>query len=112
VTAQDHNKTLVILHSVIGGIFSLGLIAVPWIVAQNRHREQIPIQLAGLGLVLMVALLFLYTAITMHRREPLGRKCALVAAVVTLPMIWPVGVYTWWFMHSESAKQMYGVKHE
>jgi hypothetical protein len=34
------------------------------------------------------------------------------ASVVAIPMIWPVGVYTWWFMHSDAAKRIYGVELE
>jgi hypothetical protein len=35
MSAQDHNKTLVVLHSAIGAFYTLGLIASPWIIAQN-----------------------------------------------------------------------------
>jgi hypothetical protein len=38
VTAQDHNKTLVILHAGLGLFFTPGLIAAPWIIAQNFRR--------------------------------------------------------------------------
>ena len=113
MTAQDHNKTLSILHSALGAFFTFGLIASPWIIAYNvKHRDQIPIMIVVLGIFLFMSLLFWSTAIGMYRRKPLGRKLALIAAVAALPIIWPLGVYTWWFMHSEGAKQMYGVKGE
>ena len=56
-----------------------------------------------------MALLLWSTAVAMHRRKPVGRKLALLSAVLVLPLFWPVGVYTWWFMHSEAAKRMYRV---
>jgi hypothetical protein len=34
---------------------------------------------------------------------------ALISAVAVLPIVWPIGVYSWWFMHSEAAKRMYGI---
>jgi ABC-type Mn2+/Zn2+ transport system permease subunit len=38
VSTLDHNKTLVIIHAAIGTFFTLGLIASPWIIAQNFNR--------------------------------------------------------------------------
>jgi hypothetical protein len=75
MSAQDHNKTLVMLHSAIGAFYTLGLIASPWIIAQNFRRPgQIPSAVAVFGLVFLIALLFWSTAILMHRRRALGRK--------------------------------------
>lgn len=113
MSPQDHNKTLVILHSAIGAFFTLGLIGAPWIIAKNfRHSEQIPTTVAVFGIVFAIALLFWSTAIAMYLRRPVGRKLALIAAVVAFPIGGYVGIYTWWFMHSEGGKQMYGVKPE
>jgi hypothetical protein len=113
VTAQDHNRTLIILHSLLGAFFTLGLLASPWIIAQNfSDRGQVPTAVVIFGTVFLIAVLFWFTAVAEYRRKPLGRKLALISAAVALPIFWPVGVYTWWFMHSEGAKQIYGVKHE
>jgi hypothetical protein len=113
MTAQDHNKTLVLLHSALGAFFTLGLIAAPWIIAKNfRHADQKPTALAVFGIVFLIALLFWSTAFAMYRRKPFGRKLALISAVVAFPIGGYVGIYTWWFMHSDGAKQMYGVKRE
>jgi hypothetical protein len=113
VTAQDHNKTLVILHAGLGLFFTLGLIAAPWIIAQNfRRPDKILFAVIVFGVVFLVAILFWSTAIAMYRRKPIGRKLSLIASVVAIPMIWPVGVYTWWFMHSDAAKRIYGVELE
>src|SRR5713226_5952066 len=109
MSPQDHNKTLVILHGAIGAFFTIGLLASPWIIAQNfRRREQIPIAIVVFGIVFALAVLFWATAIAMRRRKRAARKLALVSAVVALPILWPLGIYCWWFMHSEGAKRMYG----
>lgn len=113
MSPQDHNKALVILHSAMATFFTLGLVASPWIIAQNFSRpDKIPLAAVVFGIVLLVAILYWSTAIAMYRRKPIGRKLSLVAAVLAIPIVWPVGVYTWWFMHSDGAKQMYGVKRE
>jgi hypothetical protein len=111
MSPQDHNKTLVTIFSAFGALWTLVLLASPWIVAQAfRHREQ----RAAIGVfsfVSLMTLLFWSTAIAMHRRKPVGRKLALISAAMLL-MFWPLTAYIWWFMHSEGAKQMYGVKSE
>jgi hypothetical protein len=113
MTAQDHNKSLVLLHAALGGFFTLGLVASPWIIAQNfSHPDKILLAVLVFGIVLLVAVLFWSTAIAMYRQKPTGRKLILIAAVVAIPIVWPVAVYTWWFMHSDGAKRMYGVKRE
>jgi hypothetical protein len=112
VTAQDHNKTLVIIFSTFATVGTLVLLAGPWIVTLllRRHQEQV---WAGVffGFVCLMTLLFWSAAIAMHRRKPVGRKLALILAP-TLLMCWPLVTYIWWFMHSDGAKQMYGVNRE
>jgi len=113
VSPQDHNKTLAILHAAIGTFFTLGLIASPWIIAQNfKSPDKILLAVSVFGIVFLCAVLFWSTAIAMFRRKPIGRKLSFAAAILAIPIVWPVGIYTWWFMHSEGAKQMYGVKRE
>jgi hypothetical protein len=110
MTAQDHNKTLVIVFSVFGTLWTMVLLATPWIVAKSfRHHEQVPTAVLVVAFVLIMALLFWSTAITMQLRKPVGRKLALISAAPLL-MFWPLSAYIWWFMHSEGAKQIYGVK--
>jgi hypothetical protein len=99
------------LYSAAGGFYTLGLLASPWIIAQNfSRREQIPFAIIIFGVVFLLALLFWSTATAMHRRNPWGRKLALISVVPTFPIFGLLGIYTWWFMHSEGAKQMYGVR--
>jgi hypothetical protein len=111
MTAQDHNKTLVVLMSAFAAFFTLGLVASPWIIAKNfNDGDKILFAIVIFGIVFLMALLLWATAVAMYRRKPLGRKLALLSAVLVLPVFWPIGVYAWWFMHSEGAKQIYGVK--
>jgi hypothetical protein len=110
MSTEDHNKTLVILHVTTALFFTAGLVGSPWIIAKNfRHTEQIPTAVLVFGIVFAMAALFWSTAITMYLRKPVGRKLALIAAVVALPIGGYVSIYTWWFMHSEAAKRMYGI---
>ena len=110
MSTQDHNKTLVMLHGAIGAFYTCGLIASPWIIAQNFRRPgQIPSAVAVFGIVFLVALLFWSSAISMYRQKRVGRTLSLIAAPFTLFGFWPVGIYTWWLMHSDGGKSLYGV---
>ncbi len=110
MSIEDHNKTLVILHVVTAVFFSAGLVGSPWIIAKNfRHAEQTATAVLVFGIVFVMAALFWTTAITMYLRKPVGRKLALIAAVASFPIFGALGIYSWWFMHSEGAKHMYGI---
>lgn len=101
---------MVILFCGLAAFFTCGLLATPWIVVKNfRHTEQIPQAIVIFSIVLLLASVMWSTAYAMHQRRPVGRKLALISAALALPLIWPVGVYAWWFMHSEEAKKMYKV---
>lgn len=111
----DHNKTLALIYSLLGGFFALPLLASPWIIANEvarhpspRRDEQILIAVVAFCVVLFLATLFVSTAVSLYRRRHAGRKLALISAVLLLPLLPPAAVYTWWFMHSEGGKQMYG----
>lgn len=110
MSTKDHNKTLVMLYAAIGSFYSFGIIAAPWIIEKNFRRPgQTPTAILVFGLVFLIALLFWLSAIYMHRRKPIGRTLALWAAPITFFAFWPVGIYTWWFMHSEGGKALYGI---
>jgi hypothetical protein len=47
MSPADHNKTLVVLYSLLSGFFILPLVGAPWIIEKNvRSSEQIPIAVA------------------------------------------------------------------
>jgi hypothetical protein len=107
VSTKDHNETLAGIHLAIGVFLVLGLFVSPWVIGHRRQIETI----ALIAVVLLpAALLMISAAFTIHRKKPLGRELALWAAPLLFMICWPVAIYSWWFMHSEGAKQMYGVK--
>ena len=116
MSPRDHNKTLSLIYLLLGVFFTLPLIASPWIIAKNvdrypsaRRDDQVLIAVVVFCVVLLLAVLFVSTAVSLYRRWRTGRKLALVSAVLLLPLLPPAAVYTWWFMHSEGGKRMYGV---
>jgi drug/metabolite transporter (DMT)-like permease len=116
MSPRDHNKTLVVLYSLVCGFLALLLCASPWIIAKNvsstpspRRDDQIMTAAIVMGIVIFLFLLFLFTAIGLHRQRQWGRTLALCAAVLWLFYFPPVAVYSWWFLHSENGKQHYGI---
>jgi hypothetical protein len=68
ISTQDHNETVVGIHFGIGIFFAFGLLASPWIIAQNfRRAEQIPQAVLIFGLIAAIAALMFCTAFAMHR---------------------------------------------
>lgn len=109
MSTKDHNETLAGIHLAIGMFLVLGLFVSPWVIGHRRQIETI----ALIAVVLLpAALLMIPAAFTIHRKKPVGRKLALWSVVVLFVIFWPAAIYSWWFMHSEGAKQMYGVKEE
>lgn len=113
MSPEDHNRTLVVIHSLIGGFFTLPLIIAPWVIAKNvdsypspRREDQIIIAVVAVSVVLLLALIFLLTAVGLYRRKLWGRKLAFVTS--GLMLVWPpAAAYIWWFIHTESGKQLY-----
>ena len=109
MSTKDHNETLAGIHLAIGVFLVLGVFVSPWVIG---HRRQIETIVLIAVVLLPAALLMISAAFTIHRKKPVGRKLALWSVVVLFVIFWPAAVYSWWFMHSEGAKQMYGVKEE
>src|ERR1041385_2805035 len=102
MSTKDHNETLAGIHLAVGVFFAFGLVASPWIIAQNfRPADQIPQVIVIFGIGLCIAVLMFATAIAMYKKKPLGRKLALYSAACLIVFLWPAGIYSWWFMHSE-----------
>jgi hypothetical protein len=111
LTTTDHNNTLVGIHLAVGLFFAAGLVASPWIIAKSfRNADQIPLAILVFGLVFVLALIMFSTAFTMRKKKPIGRKLALFSAVLLLIIFWPAAVYSWWFMHSEGARDLYNAR--
>ena len=79
MSTKDHNETLVGIHFAVGVFFAFGLVASPWIIAQNfRHKEQIPAAVLIFGVVFCIALLMFTTAFAMHRKKAFRQKASVV----------------------------------
>jgi cytochrome bd-type quinol oxidase subunit 1 len=114
MNAQDHNKTLGIIYSFLGGLLVLtALVELIRVIVLERELERIRASsflqtLIPILLVLMILLLL--TAYGLFRRRAWARIPALVLSAL-LVWLFPLGtaiaIYTWWFMHSEGRKQLY-----
>jgi hypothetical protein len=93
-----------------GTFFAFWLLASPWIIAQNfRRAEQIPQAILVFGVVAALAALMFITAFAMHRMKPIARTLALYSAAILTIFLWPAGIYTYWFIHTKGAKELYAV---
>jgi hypothetical protein len=118
MSPADHNKTLVVLYSLISGLFTLPLLVAPLVLLVSpslltknlRRPDEVLIAMVVYGLVVLFSLLFPVTGYCLYKRKPVGRNLALISGVFLLPPCWPLGVYIWWFMHSDGAKEMYRQK--
>jgi hypothetical protein len=98
-------------------LFTLLLIISPLIIAKNvndnpspRRDEQILIAAILFSIVLLVTLLLLFTVYGLYKTKPWARTTALILATMVImwfPLGTALGIYTWWFMHSEGGKQLY-----
>ncbi len=110
MTPQDHNKSIVLIYS----FFGLAL-AVTGIVLLVRDLKQKDWALALYKDALFIAstvlsIYLLTTVYGMVRRRRWGRVMALVTAAFFIwffPVGTLLGVYIWWFLHSDGAKQLY-----
>jgi O-antigen/teichoic acid export membrane protein len=101
MTPRDHNKTLAIIYLLLGGFFTLPLIASPWIIAKNidqypspRRSDQVLLAILISAVILILAALFWSTALGLYRRQSWGRKLALISSVVLFPLCPPIAGYT------------------
>ena len=114
MSTNDHNESVAGIHLAAGGFLVFALVIAPLLLIRDleRHTDQIPLAVIGFVVLLALAVFMISTAVTMKRKKPAGRKLALWAAPFIFIMFWPAGVYSWWFLHSDGAKKMYGVKEE
>jgi ABC-type transport system involved in multi-copper enzyme maturation permease subunit len=114
MSPQDHNKTLGIIYGFLGGILAtaalvelIRVLTLERELARIRSDSSLQLLIAA-GLVLMLFLLL--TAYGLFRRKPWARIFALILSglfVWLVPLGTALAIYTWSFMHSEGAKQLY-----
>jgi hypothetical protein len=122
MTPQDHNKTLALLYGIIG---TLALTGLTFIVMRqiDKSPSSVPSQTAQ-HIKLLVAiknsaadlslllppLLQLVTAYGLFMKRRWGRIIALIFSaffVLLFPLGTGLAIYTWWFLHSKGARQLY-----
>jgi fatty-acid desaturase len=114
MTPHDHNKTLGIIYSFLGGILVLAtLVELVRVIVLEKERDRIRLD-SFLQIVILIALalmaILLSTAYGLSRRKRWARISALILSGLLI-WLFPLGtalaIYTWWFLHSEGAKQLY-----
>jgi hypothetical protein len=111
---MDHNRTILILFSLVAIFPTLLLCTSPWIIANNvssipspRRDDQIMLATTLTAGFIFITLFLWLTVLGLYRRKLWGRRLALVACLPLLFYCPPIAVYTWWFFHSENAKRLY-----
>jgi hypothetical protein len=127
MTAEEHNKTLGICHLAYGALMTLFMLAMfifMWLVLRavpprpGGPDPDMPLAFIGI----MFAFLLIYSLIffvpsfiagyAMLKRKSWARTASIVAGVMevmSFPFGTAVGVYSFWFMFSETGKSLYDV---
>lgn len=114
MTPQDHNKTLGIIYSALGGFLTVGaLVEMVRVIIIEKEVERIassiPLQIL-IFLALVLTGLLLLTAYGLFKRRGWARISSLILAGLFIwffPLGTALSIYTWWFMFSEGRKQLY-----
>jgi ABC-type Fe3+ transport system permease subunit len=116
MSPQDHNKTVIVLFTLIAVFPTLLLCASPWIISKNvsdipspRRDEQVLIASIVTGIFILLVLLLWGVVVGLYRRKLWGRRLALFSCIPLLFYCPPVAAYTWWFFHSDGGKRLYGI---
>jgi hypothetical protein len=114
MTARDHNKTLGIIYSFLGGILTVGaLVELIRVITIEKELAKIQADSSLLTLIIigvLLTIILLSTAYGLFKRRCWARILTLILAglfVWLFPLGTALAVYTWWFMHSEDSKQLY-----
>lgn len=116
MTSEDHNKTIIVLFSLVAIFPTLLLCASPWIIANNvsnhpsaRRDEQVLLATVLTTIFIFLVLTLWMTILGLYKRRLWGRRMALCFCIPLLFYCPPVAVYTWWFLHSVDGKRLYEV---
>lgn len=114
MSPQDHNKTILVLFSLIAIFPTLLLCASPWIIAKNvssspspRRDDQVMIATISMCIIIILVLWLWGVVVGLYRRKLWGKRMALISCIPLLFYCPPVAVYTWWFLHSADGKRLY-----
>jgi hypothetical protein len=112
MTPHDHNKTLAMIYSLLGGLLLAAAIveAIRVMTIKGEFAEMASdFQILIIsGLLLLVILI--PTAYGLFKRRRWARFSTLLLSgllVFLFPLGTALAIYTWWFMHSEGGKLLY-----
>ena len=106
---QAHNRTLGLIHGLVGILVLSGLI-ITTIVEARRRPSDATERLTWVVYVLPLPLLQLLTSYGLFTKRKWGRILALALSVLYV-WVFPLGtllaIYTYWFFQSEPARRLY-----
>lgn len=109
MTPRDHNKTLGIIHGLLGALVLLGL-AVAAVSEARRHPADALERIRWMFYVLPLPVLQVLAGFGLLKTKNWGRILAFVLSAVYV-WLFPLGtllaVYTVWFLQGEGARQLY-----
>jgi hypothetical protein len=109
MTPSDHNRTLGVIHTLLGALILVGL-AVAAVSEARRHPADALERLRWMLYVLPLPLLQLLASFGLLMTKRWSRVLAFVLSVVYV-WVFPLGtllaVYTVWFLQGEGARQLY-----
>lgn len=109
MTPRDHNRTLGILHALIGALVLMGFI-IAVVSEARRHPSEVLERLGWVTYLLPLPLVQLLTAYGVFTVRRWGRVLALLFAILYV-WLFPLGtllaVYTWWFFYGETGRRFY-----
>lgn len=109
MSPRDHNRTLGIIHGLLGALMLTGL-AVAVVLETRRRPSDAAERLRWMLYVLPLPLLQLLTAYGVFMFRRWGRTLALSLCVL-YAWVFPLGTllaaYTWWVLYGETGRRMY-----
>jgi hypothetical protein len=109
MTPRDHNRTLGVIHGLLGALVLVGL-AIAAISEARRHPADAVEMLRWMLYVLPLPLIQLLAGFGLLKTRRWGRVLAFVLSAVYV-WVFPLGtllaVYTVWFLQGEVARQLY-----
>lgn len=115
MTAQGHNRILVIIYGLLSALLATGLLTIVTRAfiregAVTRIAFEDPFLSKAVPIGLAIALLLLSAAYGLMRTRRWARTLALIISGLFI-WFYPLGtllaIYTWWFMRSPGGKQLY-----
>ena len=110
MTPRDHNRTLGIIHGLLGALVLVGL-ALAAVSESRRRPSDAAERLRWMLYVLPLPALQLLTAYGIYTVRRWGRMLALLFSVLYVwlfPFGTLVAAYTWWALFGETGRNLYG----